>query len=95
MDWDWGEDLWRFILIIGMIIFTIILCISGYIYDKNYIHYYKYIDWDNNEGIAISCQFSDKDNNNRNGGQGNPICKLEDGTIVSVKSYKYIEEKIK
>lgn len=89
MDWDWGEDLWRFILIIGMIIFIIILCIIGYTYDKNYIHYYKYIDLDNNEGIATTCQFSN------NKGQGSPICQLEDGTILSVKSYRYIEEKIK
>lgn len=85
MDWDWGEDL----AIIGLIIIVILSLIYSYDHEKHYIHYYKYVDLDNNEGIAKNCQFSN------NKGQGSPICKLEDGTILSVKSYKYIEEKIK
>jgi len=89
MDWDWEEDLWRLVVIIGMIIIIILSLICSYEYDKHYIHYYKYVDLDNNEGIAKKCQFSN------NKGQGSPICELEDGTILSVKSYKYIEEKIK
>lgn len=85
MDWDWEEDSWRLIFIIGLIIPIILSLIYGYEHDKNYIHYYKYVDLDNNEGIAKKCHQ----------GQGSPICELEDGTILSVKSYKYIEEKIK
>lgn len=54
--------------------------------------YYKYIDLDNNEGIAKYCQFSDENPRTHSGGQGMPICVLDDGTIIAVKQYKFIKE---
>lgn len=61
--------------------------------DIHYKKYYTYVDLDNNEGIAYDCKYTDK--SYRSGGMGTPICKLNDGTIISVKSYKYHKEEIK
>ena len=60
--------------------------------DNHYKKYYTYIDLDNNEGIAYNCQYTDK--SYRSGGMGTPICELNDGTIITVKSYKYHKEKL-
>lgn len=57
---------------------------------NNYKMYYTYVDLDNNEGIAYECEYTDK--SYKSGGQGSPICKLNDGTIIAVKQYKFIKE---
>lgn len=51
-------------------------------------YHYEYIDLDNNNGIAKNCSY--KFENIGRGGQGSPVCELEDGTIKQVKEYKYI-----
>ena len=51
-------------------------------------YHYEYTDLDNNIGIAIECSY--KFEKYAKGGQGSPVCELEDGTIKQVKEYKYI-----
>lgn len=51
-------------------------------------YHYEYIDLDNNKGIAKECSY--KFEEYKRGGQGSPVCELEDGTIKQVKEYKYI-----
>ena len=51
-------------------------------------YHYEYIDLDNNKGVAKECSY--KFEEMRRGGQGSPVCELEDGTIKQVKEYKYI-----
>lgn len=85
------DDVGLLMLIICIVIVfpTIIIIVT--IYDDNhYKKYYTYVDLDNNEGIAYECKYTDK--SYKSGGMGSPICKLEDGTILSVKSYKYHKE---
>ena len=62
-------------------------------HDSEYRQYYTYTDMDDNTGVAEACQVSDYRPGNHGGGQGAPVCRLEDGTIVMVKSYKLEEEK--
>ena len=54
--------------------------------------YYEYIDLDNNKGVAKYCSYKFKERyiilGGGSGGQGSPICELEDGTILQVKQYK-------
>ncbi len=86
--------------IIGTIIFfasiaAIIIspAILQFKHDSEYRQYYTYTDIDGNTGVAEVCQVSDYRPGNHGGGQGAPVCRLEDGTIVMVKSYKLEEEK--
>ena len=51
-------------------------------------YHYEYIDLDNNKGVAKECSY--KFEEIHRGGQGSPVCELEDGTIKQVKEYKYI-----
>lgn len=51
-------------------------------------YHYEYVDLDNNKGIAKECSYKFKEG--RAGGQGSPVCELEDGTVRQVKEYKYI-----
>lgn len=51
-------------------------------------YHYEYIDLDNNKGVAKECSY--KFEEIHRGGQGSPVCELEDGTIKQVKKYKYI-----
>lgn len=51
-------------------------------------YHYEYIDLDNNKGVAKECSY--KFEHYKSGGQGSPVCELEDGTIKQVKEYKYI-----
>lgn len=70
------------IIILGIIIGIIIDCFPETQY------HYEYIDLDNNKGVAKECSY--KFEEERSGGQGNPVCELEDGTVKQVKEYKYI-----
>lgn len=81
------------IVLSAMIIFTVFSIIIILKYENRYNRYYEYVDLDNNEGIATYCSYSDK--GVRSGGQGTPVCKLSDGTIVTVKRYKYIKERLR
>lgn len=51
-------------------------------------YHYEFIDLDNDSGIAKECSYRFEDI--ARGGQGSPVCELEDGTIKQVKEYKYI-----
>ncbi len=51
-------------------------------------YHYEYIDLDNNKDVAKECSY--KFEGYKRGGQGSPVCELEDGTIKQVKEYKYI-----
>lgn len=85
------EDVGLLIMIICMFIVFPAIVIKAKIYESNnYKMYYAYVDLDNNEGIAYECKYTDKQY--KSGGMGTPICKLEDGTIIAVKQYKYIKE---
>ena len=84
------DDLWKLWFIIGIPAFLISI-IGYYVYVENhYKEYYTYVDLDNNKGIAYECEYTDK--SYKSGGMGTPICKLEDGTIIVVKQYKFIKE---
>lgn len=69
--------------IIALVIFALIcMCFPKVKY------HYEFIDLDNNSGIAEECSY--KFEGYKRGGQGSPVCELEDGTIKQVKEYKYI-----
>ena len=77
-------------IICMFIIFPAIVIMAKIYESNNYKMYYTYVDLDNNKGIAYECKYIDKQY--KNGGMGTPICKLEDGTIIMVKQYKFIKE---
>lgn len=86
-----SDDFVLLIVIICMfVIFPAIVIIAKIYENNNYKMYYTYVDLDNNEGIAYECKYTDK--SYKSGGMGTPICKLEDGTIIVVKQYKFIKE---
>ena len=88
-----SDDIGMLIMIIMIVVVCPAIIIAANIYEDNhYKKFYTYVDLDNNEGIAYECKYTDKAY--KSGGMGSPICKLEDGTILSVKSYKYHKEKI-
>jgi hypothetical protein len=90
---DYYEEKWYITILkwLGSIFLAFIcLIILGLIiscFPKKQYHY-EYIDLDNNNGIAKNCSY--KFENIGRGGQGSPICELEDGTVKQVKEYKYI-----
>ena len=85
------DDIGLLIMIICMfIIFPAIVIISQIYENNNYKKYYTYVDLDNNKGIAYECEYTDK--SYKSGGMGTPICKLEDGTIIAVKQYRFVKE---
>ena len=51
-------------------------------------YHYEYTDLDNNKGVAKNCSY--KFEGYKRGGQGSPVCELDDGTVKQVKEYKYI-----
>lgn len=55
------------------------------------IETYEYIDLDNNKGLARECSY--KFQGNYSGGQGTPVCVLEDKTVIQVKQYKIIDSR--
>ena len=90
------EDKWYITLLetlglftLGLISFVIFCLLLGCIPVEKY--HYEYIDLDNNKGIAKECSY--KFDGYKKGGQGSPVCVLEDGTVKQVKEYKYIYEK--
>lgn len=86
-----SDDVVLLIVAICMFIIFPAIVIMAKIYESNnYKMYYTYVDLDNNEGIAYECEYTDK--SYKSGGMGTPICKLEDGTIIAVKQYKFIKE---
>lgn len=86
---DKGGMIISFIAFFLAISLLIVGVIATAIHDINYISYYEYIDLDNNIGIAEDCSY--KFQNRFSGGQGNPVCVLEDGTVIVVKQYKHVE----
>ena len=83
----WCITLLKFIgmLFLGFIICFLILCIPQ---DE---FRFEYTDLDNNKGIAKNCSY--KFEHYKSGGQGSPVCELNDETVKQVKEYKYIYEK--
>lgn len=77
---------WIGTIILGCIAFVIFVLIYM-CFPQNKYHY-EYVDLDNNSGVAKECSYEFKDY--KRGGQGSPVCELEDGTIKQVKEYKYI-----
>ena len=73
--------------IIALIIALIILALIWMCFPQNKYHY-EFIDLDNNSGIAKECSYKFEDY--KRGGQGSPVCELENGTVKQVKEYKYI-----
>lgn len=69
-------------LVVLIVFLLILMCFPQKIY------HYEYIDLDNNPGIAVNCSY--EFSGYRGGGQGSPVCELEDGTVKQVKEYKYI-----
>ena len=71
---------------LGFVIFALmVMCFPVDVY------HYEYIDLDDNKGIAKECSYEFTEG--RAGGQGSPVCVLEDGTVKQVKEYKYVYEK--
>lgn len=66
------------------LLFLLIMCIPQQEY------HYEYTDLDNVKGIAEECSY--EFHSIGAGGQGSPVCELEDGTVKGVKEYKYIYE---
>ena len=91
----WKECKWYMVILqwlgalflgfITLIVFGILL--ASIPEDK---YHYEYIDLDNNKGIAEECSY--KFEGYKKGGQGSPVCILEDGVVKQVKEYKYIYE---
>jgi hypothetical protein len=77
---------WIGVFALGFIVLFIIATIALYIPQAKY--HYEYIDLDNNSGIAEECSY--KFESGFKGGQGSPVCILEDGTVKQVKEYKPI-----
>jgi hypothetical protein len=77
---------WIGTIILGCIVFVISVLIYM-CFSQNKYHY-EFIDLDNNSGVAKECSYESK--TYRSGGQGSPVCELEDGTVKQVKEYKYI-----
>ena len=76
-------------ILIGIFIGSVLIFIG--MFSPSIKSYYEYVDFDNNKGIAERCFY--ESHSGLGGGQGSPICRLEDGTIKLVKEYKYVEEK--
>ena len=77
---------WIGTIILGCIVFVMVVLINMCSPQNKY--HYEFIDLDNNSGVAKECSYKFK--TSRSGGQGSPVCELEDGTIKQVKEYKYV-----
>lgn len=77
---------WIGTIILGCIVFVIFVLIYM-CFPQNKYHY-EFVDLDNNSGVAKECSY--KFDDHKRGGQGSPVCELEDGTIKQVKEYKYV-----
>lgn len=69
------------------VILSVIFCFSNV-----EINTYEYIDLDGNKGLAKECSYKFKEN--YSGGQGSPVCILEDETVIQVKQYKLIDYRL-
>lgn len=77
---------WIGTIILGCIAFMILgLILMCFPHNK---YHYEFVDLDNNNGVAKECSYKFKEY--ARGGQGSPVCELENGTIKQVKEYKYI-----
>ena len=90
------EDIGDFLIalvkvLIGSLIIVLLFGAIGATIGEPTKFHYEYTDLDNNEGIAVSCSYEFKEY--KRGGQGSPVCELEDGTVIMVKKYKYVEER--
>lgn len=90
---DYYEDKWYIALLellkmlfFGFLLVTIFALVYMCFPQKKY--HYEYVDLDNNSGTALECSY--KFTGYKKGGQGSPVCELEDGTVKQVKEYKYI-----
>lgn len=77
---------WIGTIILGCIVFVIFALIYM-CFPQNKYHY-EFVDLDNNSGVAKECSY--KFDDYKRGGQGSPVCELEDGTIKQAKEYKYV-----
>lgn len=77
--------------LLGFVFLVVVLILFLMCFPQE-VYRYEYIDLDNIKGIAKKCSY--KNENSNNGGQGSPVCELNDGTIKQVKEYKCIYEKI-
>lgn len=68
------------------VILSVIICFS-----QVEINIYEYIDLDGNKGLAKECSYEFQ--GYHSGGQGSPVCVLEDETVIQVKQYKLVESK--
>lgn len=73
------------LIIFSIIVMILAICILTMGVSVNH-DYYQYMDLDGNTGIAKECSY--RVYGYKAGGQGSPICELEDGTIKQVKEYK-------
>lgn len=81
---------WLGLIFLAFILACICVTILGLIiscFPETQYHY-EYVDLDNNKGVAKECSY--KFEEVFRGGQGSPVCELEDGTIKQAKEYKYI-----
>ena len=77
---------WLGLMFLGFICLMILGLIISCFPQTQY--HYEYIDLDNNKDVAKECSYEFE--GYKRGGQGSPVCELEDGTIKQVKEYKYI-----
>ena len=76
-------------LLLAGIFMTAILIILATVTQERYD--YEYVDIEGNKGHAKNCSYYF--NSGKSGGQGSPVCELEDGTVVQVKQYKLVSSR--
>lgn len=77
---------WLLSTVCCFVLFVFIICII-----RIEVSSYEYVDLDDNKGLAKKCFFETY--RYHAGGQGSPVCILEDGTVIQVKQYKLIDVK--
>lgn len=81
------KRLLKILLLIIIIVIIFIIALN----QPTYSYHYEYVDLDNNKGVAVRCSYM---STHYKGGQGSPVCELQDGTVKLVKEYKLISEKV-
>lgn len=74
-----------------IILFIVIIFAVIFVFITVEVNIYEYIDLDGNKGTAKECSYEFQ--GYYSGGQGSPVCVLEDGTVIQVKQYKLIDSK--
>ena len=82
-------NIWEFIFKLASVIIGFLIILVLFTTLPQVRNVYEYIDLDGNKGLATNCSY--KFEKQYKGGQGSPVCELEDGTVLSVKQYKLIE----